>query len=54
MRRAVALARLLLALSAVAAEAPGLPAPALLAPPPLNVDLDAFDASKKTLLLPIG
>jgi pimeloyl-ACP methyl ester carboxylesterase len=30
------------------------PAPTLTAPPPLKVDLDAFDASKKTMALPNG
>jgi pimeloyl-ACP methyl ester carboxylesterase len=41
------------AAAAAAAPAPA-PAPTMTAPPPLKIDLDAFDASKKTMALPNG
>jgi pimeloyl-ACP methyl ester carboxylesterase len=44
------------AAAAAAAAAPpaAAPAPTITAPPPLKIDLDAFDASKKTMALPNG
>jgi pimeloyl-ACP methyl ester carboxylesterase len=40
--------------SVLASSAAAAPAPTMTAPPPLKIDLDAFDASKKTMALPDG
>src|SRR5271154_3320796 len=44
----------LLGASVLASSAAPAPARAVAAPPPLKIDLDAFDASKKTIALPNG
>jgi pimeloyl-ACP methyl ester carboxylesterase len=48
------LAAALITLALATAPASAAPPPAAAAPPPLQIDLDAFDASKKTMVLPDG